>query len=69
MLRKVASPMLLQYSLGPNRYGSLQLCIKASFRAHVAEDKLNFLLPHDEAAMKLPTDFTTDYLYEPLTRT
>ena len=30
---------------GPNIYGSLQLRIKASLRAQVAEDKLNAPLP------------------------
>ena len=34
---------------GPNKYGSLQLRMKASLRAQVAEDKLNAPLPRDEA--------------------
>ena len=34
---------------GPNIHGSLQLRIKASLRAQVAEDKLNAPLPRDEA--------------------
>ena len=37
---------------GPNKYGSLQLCIKASLRAQVAEDKLNAPLPRNEAPNK-----------------
>ena len=37
---------------GPNKYGLLQLCIKASFRVQVAEDKLNAPLPRNEAPNK-----------------
>ena len=37
---------------GPNKYGSLQLRIKASFRVQMAEDKLNVPLPRDEAPNK-----------------
>ena len=37
---------------GPNKYGSLQLRIKASFRVQMAEDKLNVPLPCDEALNK-----------------
>ena len=48
---------------GPNKYGSLQLCIKASFRAQVVEDNL---LPPCKLQQ---TDFTTVYFYEPLTST
>ena len=34
---------------GPNKYGSLQLRIKASFRVQMAEDRPNVPLPRDEA--------------------
>ena len=38
--------------LGQNKYGSLQLRIKASLRAQVAEDKVNAPLPREEAPDK-----------------
>ena len=44
VMRKVASLRLFQYTLRPgpgqNKYGALQLLIKASLRAQVAKDKL-----------------------------